>query len=327
MPDGSWGNIKNLGATVNTPYNDDSPAIHANNRLLYFSSEGHNSIGGYDVFRTVLEIDNTWRKPDNIGYPVNTTGDDIYYMPGNDNNDYYSSGREGGKGSHDIYLTRPERAYVIPVMGKVLVDDKPVKAKVEISYQEKDSVVAVYACDSIRGSYFFDLPIGRKYTLVYKYDQFFVSSNIDATGAFAATAVTLDKKFYTAELRPLEAMKDSLTMINEEQADNTSIMEVAKVFGHITSPGLTFTVQVGAYNLSNTLKLAGNEELGKIEASTLSDGITRYTVGKCNNLSQASILRDKIRQAGIEDAFIVAIYKGKRVLIKELLDNNFFLKK
>ena len=87
---GDWGTAVNLGPSVNTPFNEDTPFITANDSLLYFSSEGHNSIGGYDIFIS-RKTGNTWSKPENIGYPVNTTDDDKFFQPHNNgDNAFYA---------------------------------------------------------------------------------------------------------------------------------------------------------------------------------------------------------------------------------------------
>ncbi|MGI6340383.1 MAG: hypothetical protein ACOXZV_13540 [Bacteroidales bacterium] len=87
---GEWGPAINLGSTVNTRFNEDTPFITANDSLLYFSSEGHSSMGGYDIF--VSRSDSSgWSSPENIGFPLNTTGDDLFFQPvNNGKNGYYS---------------------------------------------------------------------------------------------------------------------------------------------------------------------------------------------------------------------------------------------
>jgi len=71
MENGSWENVENLGPNINTTYNDDAPFIHAKGDLLYYGSEGLNSMGGYDIFFSTLK-DGKWGKPENLGYPINT---------------------------------------------------------------------------------------------------------------------------------------------------------------------------------------------------------------------------------------------------------------
>jgi outer membrane protein OmpA-like peptidoglycan-associated protein/tetratricopeptide (TPR) repeat protein len=102
---GEWGTAENLGATINTEYEEKGVFFHPDNRTLYFSSNGHNNIGGLDIFRTVYDAESgEWSKPENIGYPINTPDDDIYFVvTGNERYAYYSSYREDGFGEKDIY--------------------------------------------------------------------------------------------------------------------------------------------------------------------------------------------------------------------------------
>ncbi|HET6245245.1 MAG: PD40 domain-containing protein [Bacteroidetes bacterium] len=110
--DGTWGIAKNIGAEINTKYNEDSPFISEDGKTLYFSSKGHNTIGGYDIFYT-HNINGSWTKPVNLGRPVNSMADDIFYNPVKVGNQaYFSSSRPDGLGDMDIYrityLTEPE---------------------------------------------------------------------------------------------------------------------------------------------------------------------------------------------------------------------------
>jgi hypothetical protein len=87
---GEWGPAANLGTTVNTVFNEDTPFITLNDSLLYFSSEGHSGMGGYDIYRS-HGSGKTWKSPDNMGFPINTTDDDRFFQPfNNDENGFYS---------------------------------------------------------------------------------------------------------------------------------------------------------------------------------------------------------------------------------------------
>jgi hypothetical protein len=105
LPSGSWGVPENLGAVINTVYDEDFPYFAADGKTLYFSSQGHESMGGYDIFKTVYdEKSNTWSEPVNIGYPVNTTDDDMTIsFSASGRHAYISSLRKGGYGDLDIY--------------------------------------------------------------------------------------------------------------------------------------------------------------------------------------------------------------------------------
>lgn len=104
MTDGSWSEPQNLGPTINTPYDEESPFIAVDNKTMYFASNGGNSMGGFDIFVSVRDDNNVWSEPINLGYPVNSTGDDLFYTTTvNGLKGYLSSFRKGGMGEKDIY--------------------------------------------------------------------------------------------------------------------------------------------------------------------------------------------------------------------------------
>jgi tetratricopeptide (TPR) repeat protein len=110
LPNGMWGLAQNLGPKINTPYDEDAPFIHPDGKQIFFSSNGHKTMGGFDIFFSELLEDGTWTEPTNLRHPINTTEDDIYYVTSADGKRaYLSSFRDGGKGEKDIYLvTIPE---------------------------------------------------------------------------------------------------------------------------------------------------------------------------------------------------------------------------
>jgi len=93
----------NLGDNINTKYNEEAVYINNTNDTLYFSSEGHSSIGGYDIFRSTKDSMGNWQKPENMGFPYNSTNDDLYFFP-SDTCSYLSSLRENSIGKSDIYV-------------------------------------------------------------------------------------------------------------------------------------------------------------------------------------------------------------------------------
>jgi outer membrane protein OmpA-like peptidoglycan-associated protein/Tol biopolymer transport system component len=86
-----WGPGKNLGNVINTVYNEETPFLSNDYQTLYFSSQGHTNMGGYDIFMSTSNPDNTWEPPQNLGYPINTSDDDVFFVPSKRNgNAYYS---------------------------------------------------------------------------------------------------------------------------------------------------------------------------------------------------------------------------------------------
>jgi len=101
--DGNWGAPVNLGFGVNTPYDEESPSLSEDGQTLYFSSEGHASMGGFDVFKAKL-VGSKWSEAENLGYPINNGGDDLFFVPGKKGAyGYYASLQHNSLGDLDIY--------------------------------------------------------------------------------------------------------------------------------------------------------------------------------------------------------------------------------
>ena len=134
---GDWGKAVNLGAIINTPNNEDSPFIHHDGTTLYFSSDGHPRLGNSDIFVSEF-VNNKWKKPENMGYPLNSWEYDGFFTLSPDKKKgYFSTAKEGGLGDADIYsITFLEPKYKPkpkPVVAKV----EEQKAKQEIPKSEE----------------------------------------------------------------------------------------------------------------------------------------------------------------------------------------------
>jgi outer membrane protein OmpA-like peptidoglycan-associated protein len=91
LPNGNWGPAENLGNVINTELNEDAPFISDDGTKLFFVSQAHNTLGGFDVFYSVLGSDGKWGQPINMGYPVNNTDDNIFFQPIHDGLTGYTS--------------------------------------------------------------------------------------------------------------------------------------------------------------------------------------------------------------------------------------------
>ena len=122
LPNGSWDKPENLGPTINTEYDEDYPFMSSDS-ILYFSSKGRNTIGGYDIFSSKLNPDNIWSEPKNLNYPINTPFDDIMYVPDTTKEyAYFSSSRSSMEGSTTVYKIRIDNR---PKVDETLVLDTP----------------------------------------------------------------------------------------------------------------------------------------------------------------------------------------------------------
>lgn len=102
--DGSWTKAKNVGKPINTEYDEEGPYIHADGKTLYFSSKGHPGMGGYDIFYSEIDKNGNWKTPKNMGFPLNTVNNDVYYVPTADGKRGYYSSQTGGVS--DIYIAQ-----------------------------------------------------------------------------------------------------------------------------------------------------------------------------------------------------------------------------
>lgn len=176
---GNWSQPVNLGPSVNTKDNEDAPFIHPDQKTLFFTSDGHSTMGGRDIFMTKF-INNTWTKPENMGYPVNTTANDNYFtLIADGTRAYFSSDRKGGQGAQDIYfIDMPEDAGNIPltmIKGRILNADtgKPMPTKIYVIDNETNKKLDfVYDPDPETGNYLIILPPARNYDVIIESDGF-----------------------------------------------------------------------------------------------------------------------------------------------------------
>ncbi len=167
---GVWSEPINLGDSINTPYDEDAPFVHPNGKMFYFSSTGHNSMGGYDIFKSRLTGNHEFSKPQNMGYPINTTGDDISFSVSADGQKiYFADNRSEGKGDMDIYTAdfKDENNNLYILKGKVLSEEKntPLDVVINVYERGKQSVLSVYSSNAITGDFVIMLNEGKKYVV------------------------------------------------------------------------------------------------------------------------------------------------------------------
>lgn len=176
---GIWSQPVNLGAPVNTKDNEDAPYIHPDKKTIFFTSDGHNTMGGRDIFYSKL-VNNKWTRPENMGYPVNTTANDNYFtLIADGTRGYFSSDRKGGYGSQDLYyVDMPEGASSIPLTmlkGKILNAEtgKAIPTKIYLIDNETNKKLDfVYDPDPETGNYLIILPPAKNYDMIIESEGF-----------------------------------------------------------------------------------------------------------------------------------------------------------
>ncbi len=327
LPDGSWGNVKNLGSEINTKFDEDAPFIHSDGKTLFFASTGHNTIGGYDIFRSELK-NGKWLTPYNVGKPVNTTQDDKFYVVSSDGErGYYSSEKKNGQGQQDIYMVEPglfgKPTALVMVTGNVTYDNAPVKADIFVrSKINRKDFSGTFHSNSITGSYLVNLPSGNEYEIVYKYLSTVITKDISTARIDSFAKIEID-----ADLFSNEYLKLNLTKIDSSEVKDANLIgiglthdQLVEKYGNTVIDSLKYTVQIGAYKIMENFNYSKLIGLPKAQRKTYKDNITRFTVGNCKTLNETNILLERAKKNGIKDAFIIAIYKGEKYYFTELIN-------
>ncbi|MBO4371040.1 MAG: OmpA family protein [Paludibacteraceae bacterium] len=190
-----WNKAIPLPGYVNSEYDEICPELH-NDTTMYFASNGHNTMGGYDIFRSRYK-NGIWGRPENLGYPINTPFDDTFYtITSRDNKAFISSNRDGGMGYNDIYMltyvlpkdlalnfeppisllgdgllggfntakaAEMDSSFITLLKGVIMNEDSiPLRAQIELADNGLQQVIATFESDSI-GSYRVKLPGGVNY--------------------------------------------------------------------------------------------------------------------------------------------------------------------
>lgn len=169
---GSWSTPVNLGPTVNTPYEEQSPFIHPDDRTLYFSSNGWPGFGNKDIFMSRRDSADQWQKPLNLGYPINTFGEESSLTISSDGRTaFFASDKTGGYGGLDIYsFELPEKLrpnLVTYVKGHIFdkATKEPLDAQVQIINLSTGKAVYDDEADVETGEFMATMPLGQGYAL------------------------------------------------------------------------------------------------------------------------------------------------------------------
>jgi outer membrane protein OmpA-like peptidoglycan-associated protein/Tol biopolymer transport system component len=303
---GQWGKAVNLGPTVNTPGNDDSPYIHYDGVTLYFSSDGHPKLGNSDIFVTELR-NNKWTKPENIGYPINSWEyDGFFSMAPDKKTAYYATVKEGGFGAADIYSIKflepkykpkpkpvvveaPKKKknedYVDPLIksmrdqkavtilrGTVIdeIDAKPLEATITLVNNETGKVMSKITSDPETGDFELTIPHGSNYGVSSeKVGYLFTSFNFNMPKDFEYQELDTHIIMPRAEVGSKVILRNVFFDVGKADLKQQSIAEVEKIISLLTAnPELK--VQINGHT-DNTGNAASNKALSLRRASAVVD--------------------------------------------------------
>ncbi len=320
---GDWGPAVNLGRDINTPFNEDTPFVTENDSALYFSSEGHNSMGGYDIFIS-LKNGSSWGKPSNIGYPLNSSDDDKFFQPWrNGMNGYYSIST--GYKKKDIFFIRLGGMDVnmySEINGKLSLSDTTLifdeSFKIYLINQASGDTLDVASPNKVSGIYSFFTPPG-KYRFAYNGNGYFTQTldtliseenldeplNLDIVLLRDISSKRGPTQYAKINLNDIPRVKEidsSLLVKNLKVNDinDKSIADSEILYYTVQVMALYNPVDVSYFKYINDIRVMYNEE----------DKFYRYTTGMFKNKDKAYSLKAELISKGYpDDLFIKKVSK------------------
>ncbi|MFN6946787.1 MAG: OmpA family protein [Cytophagaceae bacterium] len=284
---GDFGPAKLLGPQINTPEDELSPFIHADGKTLYFSSRGHNSMGGFDIFSVQinLETGEILSDPENIGYPINTADDDVYFVWSADNSRaYFSSFREEGFGEKDIYMLERNIAFAPLVVWMGTVHDaitrEPIEAQIVVTDNVTKQVIGVYTPNSSTGRYTVILPAGRNYGIAVDAEGYtFYSKNINIpdldTYQEIKDSITLNPLIKGSSI----VLRNVFFDVNKSDLRGESEVELDRLYTMLSKNLTIKRVEIGGHTDSDGNK-ALNIKLSENRAKSVYDYLVSKGISK-----------------------------------------------
>ncbi|MBC8510827.1 MAG: OmpA family protein [Cryomorphaceae bacterium] len=307
-----WGKGQSAGHEINTKFQEGSVYIHPDGKTMYFSSQGHNSLGGYDIFVSHVDDLGHWGEPINLGYPINTPYDDLFYSAtASGRYAYIASNRAGGIGGLDIYkvtywgmdkpmstdvqdqliasIAKPVSDNIIakPILveeksltvfkGKVLdaITKKPIKAAIEIILNETGKVYTSFFSNSVTGKFLLSLPAGNNYGISVSADGYlFHSENFDLPKGDGFNNVTKDVELKNIKVGSNIALRNVFFNTGKWEVKDDSYAELARLVLLLNDvPSLKIEISGHTDNI-------GAESFNELLSQRRADAVVNYLVEK-----------------------------------------------
>ncbi len=258
-----WGDPINIGATINTPHDEEGVFITPDGKTLYFSSKGHNTMGGFDIFKSTNE-NGKWSNPENLGYPINTPSSDVFFtMAETGQRGYYSSKKKDGFGGQDLYIitflgsAKPMKMGTdkillawegnnshVPGPGPIIEQNtilqgvildaitlEPLQATIEIIDNTKNELMAEFESNSTSGSYLLSLKPGINYGIsVNKSGYLFHSENFKIPEDAVAKKIKKDVLLNKIEVGTKIVLNNIFFDFNKATLRDESIAELDRLY-------------------------------------------------------------------------------------------------
>ncbi len=316
---GEWGIPKMLPKEINTPFNEDTPFITISDTILFFASEGHNSMGGYDIFKSIKRGD-VWGIPENLGYPINTTDDDRFFSPFNNGlNAYYSISTDyKRKEIHYLSFSGPAFDHIFKIAGTVTFSDSlalPDSSNIIyfVNLQTGDTINIISPVE-VSGNYSINTPPGH-YRLVFtgnkcitQYIDTLLDRNVPSD--LITLNIVLKREpepvvYEKIDLSNIPSAKsiDSAILVKDMKVsdlEDKSVKDSEVLYYTIQLMALHNPVDVSYFKHITDIKVMYNDE----------DKFYRYTTGKFATKEEALARREELIKKGYpSDLFVKKVTK------------------
>lgn len=294
LVDNHWQEPVNV-RELNTPENDQCPFLHPDGQTLYYSSNGLRGMGKSDLFKSTRQADGTWSKPENLGYPINTSADENSLIVDREGERAYFSKLVEDNGFDLFYFNLPpaiKPQFVTYIHGKVsdFETNKAIAALVEITDLETGEVINTIQSDESTGDFLLTLPLGKEYAFsVNKSEYVFYSEHFPLKENSKQEPLKID-----ILLTPIAKPNTSFVLENiffetgTYQLKNTSFLELDKLVGLLNENPLT-----------------------KIEITGHTDDVGDDQSNMDLSLNRAKSVRDYLVEKGISTGRIQFFGKGE----------------
>ncbi len=280
---GQWTRARNVGKPVNTPYDEISPFIHVNNRVLYFASNGLVGFGGYDIFFSEKDTSGHWVDPRNIGSPINNHEDQFSLFITSDGRKGYYSHEEVRDAGYtmsrifEIEIPEDQRIRYRSNYVKGIVRDKdtqaPLAATVELINLKTEEIESLVSSDSVTGSYLIVLTEGAEYALyINKPDYLFKSLNFNYSAQKDYEPIVLDIDLERAREGRSAILENIFFDVDEDDLQEKSVTELRKILRFLKE-NPRVRIEISGHT-DNTGSAAYNDQLSERRANSVANYLT-----------------------------------------------------
>lgn len=277
-PDGKWGIPENLGDNINTEFDEGYPFIHPDNKTLYFCSDGWPGMGGIDIYVSKRDEKGNWSKPVNLGYPINTKGDNTGLIVSADGKTAYYASTPEGRSDLDLYKfdmpqnVRPAPVTYVKGVIRSKSDNKPIQAQIELIDVATSKTIATLQSGA-DGVFFHSLPTGFNYAFnVSKPGYLFYSENFELVNeASADNPFNLNIMLEPVSTGSAVVLRNIFFDVNAATLKPESKAEIEKLVQFLKS-NPTAKIEIGGHT-DNTGTAQANQILSEARAKTLYDAL------------------------------------------------------